>query len=294
MTAKLIKGDVAAANIKEELKKEIEDLKGKGIVPGLAAVLVGEDPASKVYVRMKRKRCEELGMPSETFNRPQETTQEELLALIDELNNDKRFHGILVQLPLPSQINESEILKWIDPKKDVDCFHPFNLGLLYLGTPVFQPCTPSGIVELLIRHGYDPEGKNIVIVGRSNIVGKPLAVMLMQKAKNANATVTICHSRTKNLNEHTSSADILIAAIGSPRFIKSDMVKEGAVVIDVGVNRVDDPSAKKGYRLVGDVDFDNVVDKVEAISPVPGGVGPMTIAMLMKNTVKAARLQAYE
>lgn len=289
--ADLIKGDVVSAQLLEELRKEIEELKANGITPGLAAVLVGENPASKVYVRMKRRKCDELGIYSETLNKPEDMTQDELLALIGELNKDAKFHGILVQLPLPSQIHEPEILVRIDTKKDVDCFHPFNLGKLYLGDPVFQPCTPSGVVELLIRHGHDPEGKNIVIVGRSNIVGKPLAVMLMQKAKKANATVTICHSRTKNLGEHCARADILIAAMGKPRFIKNDMVKEGAVVIDVGVNRVDDPSAKRGYRLVGDVDFDSVVDKVSAISPVPGGVGPMTIAMLMKNTVKAARLQ---
>jgi len=289
--ADLIKGDVVSAQLLDELRKEIEALKANGVTPGLAAVLVGENPASKVYVRMKRRKCDELGIFSETFNKPEDMTQDELLALIDELNKDTKFHGILVQLPLPSQIHEPEILVRIDTKKDVDCFHPFNLGKLYLGDPVFQPCTPAGVVELLIRHGHDPEGKNIVIVGRSNIVGKPLAVMLMQKAKKANATVTICHSRTKDLGEHCARADILIAAMGKPGFIKNDMVKEGAVVIDVGVNRVDDPSAKRGYRLVGDVDFDNVVDKVSAISPVPGGVGPMTIAMLMKNTVKATRLQ---
>jgi len=289
--ADLIKGDVVSAQLLDELRKEIEALKANGVTPGLAAVLVGENPASKVYVRMKRRKCDELGIFSETFNKPEDMTQDDLLALVDELNQDTKFHGILVQLPLPSQIHEPEILVRIDTKKDVDCFHPFNLGKLYLGDPVFQPCTPAGVVELLIRHGHDPEGKNIVIVGRSNIVGKPLAVMLMQKAKKANATVTICHSRTKDLGEHCARADILIAAMGKPGFIKNDMVKEGAVVIDVGVNRVDDPSAKRGYRLVGDVDFDNVVDKVSAISPVPGGVGPMTIAMLMKNTVKATRLQ---
>jgi methylenetetrahydrofolate dehydrogenase (NADP+)/methenyltetrahydrofolate cyclohydrolase len=243
---------------------------------------------------MKHRSCAELGIQSENINLPGNTSQEELLDTVSRLNEDERYSGILVQLPLPSHVDESEVLKRVDPMKDVDCFHPFNLGLLYLGVPVFQPCTPSGVVELLVRHGHEPEGKNAVIVGRSNIVGKPLAVMLMQKAKNANATVTVCHSRTKDLAEHCARADILIVAIGKPRFIKGDMVKEGAVVIDVGVNRLDDETAKRGYRLVGDVDFDDVSAKVRAISPVPGGVGPMTIAMLMRNTVKAAKLGKKE
>jgi methylenetetrahydrofolate dehydrogenase (NADP+)/methenyltetrahydrofolate cyclohydrolase len=290
VTAELIKGDVTAKEIKGELKREIEELNANGITPGLATVLVGEDPASKVYVRMKHRACAELGIQSENINLPGNISQEELLDTVSRLNEDERFSGILVQLPLPSHVDESEVLKRVDPMKDVDCFHPFNLGLLYLGVPVFQPCTPSGVVELLVRYGHEPEGKHAVIVGRSNIVGKPLAVMLMQKAKGANATVTVCHSRTKSLTEHCARADILIVAIGKPRLITGDMVKEGAVVIDVGVNRVDDPTAKRGYRLVGDVDFDDLLDKVQAITPVPGGVGPMTIAMLMRNTVKAARL----
>jgi methylenetetrahydrofolate dehydrogenase (NADP+)/methenyltetrahydrofolate cyclohydrolase len=291
MGAKIIKGKEISAEINEELKDEIEKLKTDGITPGLVAVLVGENPASKVYVNMKRKRCDELNLYSDTIKLPEDTKQEELISVVEKLNNDPKVHGILVQLPLPSHLKEEEVLRRIDPKKDVDCFHPFNLGRLFIGNPIFQPCTPSGVVELLVRSGYDPQGKDVVIVGRSNIVGKPLAVMLMQKAKKANATVTICHSRTKDLGELCARADILVAAIGKPKFITKDMVKEGAVVIDVGVNRVDDPEAKKGYRLVGDVDYDNVVDKVEAITPVPGGVGPMTIVMLMTNTVRAARLQ---
>lgn len=291
MDAKIIDGKKISSEINEELKADIEKLKADGITPGLVAVLVGENPASKVYVNMKRKRCDELCLYSDTIKMPEDTKQDDLVSVVEKLNADPKVHGILVQLPLPSQIKEEEVLRRIDPKKDVDCFHPFNLGKLFLGKPIFQPCTPSGVVELLVRSGYSPEGRDTVIVGRSNIVGKPLAVMLMQKAKKANSTVTICHSRTKDIGKHCARADILIAAIGRPKFITRDMVKEGAVVIDVGVNRVDDPAAKKGYRLVGDVDYDNVLDKVEAITPVPGGVGPMTIVMLMGNTVRAARLQ---
>jgi methylenetetrahydrofolate dehydrogenase (NADP+)/methenyltetrahydrofolate cyclohydrolase len=290
MNAKIIDGKKISAEINEELKTDIEKLKAEGITPGLVAVLVGENPASKVYVNMKRKRCDELCMYSDTIKMADDTKQEDLVAVVEKLNNDPKVHGILVQLPLPSHLKEEEVLRRIDPKKDVDCFHPFNLGRLFIGNPIFQPCTPSGVVELLVRSGYSPKGKNAVIVGRSNIVGKPLAVMLMQKADKANATVTICHSRTQDIAKHCANADILIAAIGKPKFITKDMVKEGAVVIDVGVNRVDDPAAKRGYRLVGDVDYDNVLDKVEAITPVPGGVGPMTIVMLMGNTVRAARL----
>jgi methylenetetrahydrofolate dehydrogenase (NADP+)/methenyltetrahydrofolate cyclohydrolase len=290
MNAKIIDGKKISAEINEELKGDIEKLKADGITPGLVAVLVGENPASKVYVNMKRKRCDELCLYSDTIKLPEDTKQEDLIEVVEKLNNDPKVHGILVQLPLPKHLKEEEVLRRIDPKKDVDCFHPFNLGRLFIGNPIFQPCTPSGVVELLVRSGYSPKGKNAVIVGRSNIVGKPLAVMLMQKADKANATVTICHSRTQDIAKHCADADILVAAIGKPKFITKDMVKEGAVVIDVGVNRVDDPAAKRGYRLVGDVDYDNVLDKVEAITPVPGGVGPMTIVMLMGNTVRAARL----
>lgn len=288
MVAKLIDGNEIAGQIREELKKKIADLKSKGVTPGLAVILVGDDPASQVYVRMKGKACEELGLYSETIRLPANYPEEALLKMIDDLNVNPKIHGILVQLPLPDHINETKVLNRIDPEKDVDGFHPVNVGRMLIGDPGFLPCTPHGIQELLVRSGNSPEGKHVVVVGRSNIVGKPVAAILMQKKPGANATVTVCHSRTKNLPEVTRMGDILIAAMGVPEFIKADMVKEGAVVIDVGVNRVDDPSSKKGYKLVGDVDFDAVKQKASAITPVPGGVGPMTIVMLMKNTVLSA------
>ncbi|MEM2944341.1 MAG: bifunctional methylenetetrahydrofolate dehydrogenase/methenyltetrahydrofolate cyclohydrolase FolD [Methanomassiliicoccales archaeon] len=288
MVAKLIDGNEIAGQIREELKKKIADLKSKGVTPGLAVILVGDDPASQVYVRMKGKACEELGLYSETIRLPANYPEEALLKMIDDLNVNPKIHGILVQLPLPDHINETKVLNRIDPEKDVDGFHPVNVGRMLIGDPGFLPCTPHGIQELLMRSGNSPEGKHVVVVGRSNIVGKPVAAILMQKKPGANATVTVCHSRTKNLPEVTRMGDILIAAMGVPEFIKADMVKEGAVVIDVGVNRVDDPSSKKGYKLVGDVDFDAVKQKASAITPVPGGVGPMTIVMLMKNTVLSA------
>jgi len=262
-----------------------------GVTPGLATVLVGEDPASQVYVRMKIKACAELGIFSQQFNLPKETTEEDLLALIDNLNADKKINGILVQLPLPKQINEINVLNSIIPSKDVDGFHPVNVGRMLAGDPLFLPCTPFGVQQLLLRSGYDPKGKHVVIVGRSNIVGKPLAAILMQKQEGADATVTVCHSRTQNIAGHTKQADILIAAMGRPNAVTADMVKKGVVVIDVGVNRVDDPSKERGYRLVGDVDFAKVSEVAEAITPVPGGVGPMTITMLMHNTLKAAEMQ---
>ena len=291
--AKILDGKATAAEIRAEVAKGTKKLQQeKGVTPGLAAILVGDDPASAVYVRMKGQACEKAGVFSQTFNLPQETTQEELIKLIEEINEDARFHGILVQLPLPSQINESEVLFHISPEKDVDGLHPVNMGRLLTGETPFLPCTPHGVQQLLMRNGYDPEGKNVVICGRSQIVGKPLAVLLMQKRAGANATVTICHTRTKDLASVTRQADILIAAMGVPEAITADMVSEGTVVVDVGVNRVDDPSAKRGYRLVGDVEYEGVAKKAEAISPVPGGVGPMTIAMLLVNTLTSARLTA--
>ncbi len=286
--ADLIMGKDVAAEIYAELRTRIEVLKSKGTVPGLAVVLVGDDPASQVYVRKKGEMCEELGMKSVTVRMPAETTQEQLMAKVDELNKDPSIHGFLVQLPLPSHLDEEAVINAIDPKKDVDCFHPSNVGRVLIGNPDFLPATPAGVQQMLVRSGIETSGKHVVVVGRSNIVGKPMAAMMVQKGAGADSTVTIVHSRTKNLPEITRQADILIVAIGKPRFIKADMVKEGAVVIDVGTNRVDDPTHPKGSRLVGDVDFDEVKDKVSAISPVPGGVGPMTICMLMANAVKAA------
>jgi len=288
MGADIISGKEISDEIKEELKGRIALLNEKGVTPGLAVVLVGEDPASQVYVRMKGKSCDELGLYSETRRYPEDLPEDELLGIIDELNADPRIHGILVQLPLPKHIDENKILLRIMPEKDVDGFHPVNVGKMLIGEPGFLPCTPHGIQELLVRSGNDPEGKHVVVVGRSNIVGKPVTAILMQKKKGANATVTVCHSRTKDLPAMCREADILVAAMGVPKFIKADMIKEGAVVIDVGVNRVDDPSAKRGYRLVGDVDFEPVAEKASAITPVPGGVGPMTIIMLMMNTVISA------
>jgi methylenetetrahydrofolate dehydrogenase (NADP+)/methenyltetrahydrofolate cyclohydrolase len=286
MAATLIKGSEISKQIKEELKQEVARLKEKhNLVPGLATILVGEDEASKVYVGQKEKTCKELGIHSERINLPGNTTEAELLALVEKLNKDSRIHGILVQLPLPKHINETNVLYAIDPKKDVDGFHPVNVGKLMLGEPDFIPCTPHGIQELLIRSGVKTDGAEAVVVGRSNIVGKPIANMLLQKKKGANATVTICHTGTKDLASHTKRADILIVAAGKPKTITADMVKEGVVVIDVGVNRLE-------TGLVGDVDFETVKEKAKAITPVPGGVGPMTIAMLMLNTVQAAKIQS--
>ena len=292
MAAKIISGTEIAKEMRAEMKTEIEELKAKhNIVPGLAVVLVGEDPASQVYVRNKKKSCEQIGINSIEHKLSADTPEDELLALVDKLNKDDDVHGILVQLPLPKQINENKVLNLILPEKDVDGFHPFNVGRMLVGDPVCLPCTPPGVQQMLARSGVEIEGSHVVILGRSNIVGKPVAAILMQKAKNANATVTICHSRTKNLAEVTSLGDILIAAIGVPEFVKADMVKEGAAVIDVGVNRVDDPSKPKGFKLVGDVDFEAVKEKAGAISPVPGGAGPMTITMLLHNTIRAAKLK---
>ena len=285
MAATLIKGSEVSKQIREELKQEVAQLKEKhALVPGLATILVGEDEASKVYVGQKEKTCKELGIHSERIDLPGNTTEADLLALIEKLNKNDKIHGILVQLPLPKHINETNILYAIDPKKDVDGFHPVNVGKLMLGEPDFIPCTPHGIQQLLIRSGIETSGAEAVVVGRSNIVGKPIANMLLQKKKGANATVTICHTGTKDIAFHTRRADILIVAAGKPKTITSDMVKEGVVVIDVGVNRL--PTG-----LVGDVDFETVKEKAKAITPVPGGVGPMTISMLMYNTVQAAKMQ---
>lgn len=290
--AKLIDGKQIAAAILAEIAAEVAGLTKRKIVPGLATVLVGNDPASHVYVRSKRQRCADLGIASFHHELPGDVSEKKLLNLVGKLNEDPKVHGILVQLPLPKHIDENKVLNAINPDKDVDGFHPMNVGRLLVGDEGFAPCTPKGCQELMLRSGNSPEGKHVVIVGRSNIVGKPLAALLMQKKEGANATVTVCHSRTKNLAALTQQADILVAAIGSPEFVKSRMVREGAVVIDVGTNRVPDASTKSGYRLTGDVDFKNVRKKAKAITPVPGGVGPMTITMLMKNTVISARRHA--
>ncbi len=292
MTATLISGNEIAKQIREEIKQEVAQLKAKhNLVPGLATVLVGADPASQVYVGQKEKTCKDIGIYSERHDIPATTTQAELNALVELLNKDPKVHGILVQLPLPKGLNENEVLYLINPKKDVDGFHPVSLGKLMIGEPDFIPCTPHGIQQLIVRSGVQTEGAEVVVVGRSNIVGKPIANIMLQKAKGANSTVTICHTATKNLAEHTRRADILIVAAGRAKAITADMVKPGACVIDVGVNQVG--MTAEGKRiLVGDVDFDAVKEKAAFITPVPGGVGPMTITMLMLNTVRAAKLAA--
>ena len=285
----VIDGRAIAAQIQRELAGRIAALKTRGVAPGLAFVRVGEDPASRVYVGRKEKACAELGIFSETHVLPEQTRESDLLALLEKLNADPRLHGILVQTPVPKQIRESMVSSTILPQKDVDGFHPINVGRLLLGDPAgFRPCTPAGIVELLARSGVKTEGAEVVILGRGLLVGKPMAAMLCQKEKKANATVTICHSATRDIAAHCRAADILIAAMGVAGFVKADMVKPGATVIDVGVNRVNDPAAKSGSRLVGDVDFAGVQSVAGKITPNPGGVGPMTIAMLMQNTVRAA------
>ena len=292
MTAQLIDGKATAATIQEEIRVEVEQLKAEhGIVPGLATVLVGENPASQFYVRSKQKRCGEVGIRSFGHKLPDDATQEEVEKLVADLNANPEVHGILVQLPLPKHIDEEKVLLRIRPDKDVDGFHPYNVGKMLIGNPDFLPCTPHGCQQILMRSGIETEGKEVVVVGRSNIVGKPVAAILVQKAKGANATVTICHTRTKNMAEHTRRADILIVAAGKPKAVTADMVKEGVVVIDVGVNRIGKTPEGKDI-LAGDVDFDAVKEKASMITPVPGGVGPMTITMLMYNTVKAAKLAA--
>ena len=292
MAAKIIDGKQVAADMQAELKKEVAKLKKQGIVPGLGVILVGEDPASKSYVTAKERACEELGIYSDDNRLPADTTQQDLIALINRMNTDPKINGILVQLPLPKHLDESEVLLAINPDKDVDGFHPTNIGKMVAGQAAFLPCTPHGVIQLLQRSGVKIEGSHVVIVGRSNIVGKPLANMLIQKNKDGNATVTVCHTRTADLAYHTRQADIIIAAAGRPNTITADMVKDGVVVIDVGVNRIEDETAKKGYRLVGDVDFETVKEKASLITPVPGGVGPMTITMLLYNTVESAKKAA--
>ena len=289
MSADIISGKEIAASIREELKERVSELQASGLTPGLAVVLAGEDPASQVYVGMKNKAATEAGILSRQITLPADVTEEELLGVVAGLNADPDIHGILVQLPLPDQIDEAKVLLAIDPEKDVDGFHPVNVGRLATGDlEVLTPCTPRGVIEMLMRSGHDPAGKHAVVVGRSNIVGRPMASLLLRKAAGGNATVTVAHSRTPDLGAVTREADILIAAIGMPEFIRGDMVKPGAVVIDVGVNRVDDDTRERGYRLAGDVAFDEAKEVASAISPVPGGVGPMTIAMLLSNTVDAA------
>jgi methylenetetrahydrofolate dehydrogenase (NADP+)/methenyltetrahydrofolate cyclohydrolase len=298
MVAEIISGKEVSKTMREELTQKVTALKAEsGVTPGLAVILVGEDPASVSYVTAKGKAAEELGIFEETFKMPEDTSEEVILAKVEELNNDPRFHGILVQLPLPKHIDEEKVLLKINPDKDVDGFHPMNVGRMVVGKAAFLPCTPHGIQELLMRSSNNPEGKHVVIVGRSNIVGKPMMNILVQKAQGANATVTVCHTRTKDMAAITQQADILIVAAGVPEMIKADMIKDGAVVIDVGVNRVGmKPSKKDPSRMVadlrGDVDFEAVKEKASYITPVPGGVGPMTITMLMANTYEAARRTA--
>jgi methylenetetrahydrofolate dehydrogenase (NADP+)/methenyltetrahydrofolate cyclohydrolase len=269
------------------MKQEVVGLKAQGLEPSLAVILVGEDPASKVYVNNKKKACEYIGIKSLETRLPKDATTEQLLEVIDGYNKDKSCHGILCQLPLPKHIPETKILRSILPEKDVDCFHPYNVGLISIGEVRFLPCTPAGVIEMIKRGGFTTAGADVVILGRSNIVGRPLSNMLDQR--DMNATVTMCHTKTKNLKERCAAADIVIAAIGLPEFVKADMVREGAVVIDVGINRVEAPGTEKGFKLVGDVAYAEVAEKAAAITPVPGGVGPMTIAMLMKNTLTAAK-----
>jgi methylenetetrahydrofolate dehydrogenase (NADP+) / methenyltetrahydrofolate cyclohydrolase len=287
--AGVIDGNAISQAIRDELAIEVQLLKSRGITPGLTVVLVGDDPASAVYVRAKGKACEQVGMKSETIRMPATTTQDELLAVVDRLNADPTVNGILVQMPVPKQISPEAVILRIRPEKDVDGFHPVNVGKLMIGDRTgFAPCTPSGVIELLRRSNVETKGAEAVVLGRSNIVGKPMAALLVQDAPGGNATVTVCHSRTRDLVAHTRRADILIAAIGRPEMVTGDMIKPGAVVIDVGVSRVADESSPKGYRLAGDVHFATAREVASLITPVPGGVGPMTIAMLLGNTVRAA------
>lgn len=293
MAATLIDGKVVAEQINSETAAEVVRLQRQHeLTPGLAVILVGDNPASAAYVAAKDKMCARLGLHSERVRLPAQTSEGDLLALVRALNGNPKIHGILVQSPLPVPLSEERVFATVDPTKDVDGFHPLNVGKLALGDPTgFAPCTPAGVHELLVRSGVTIEGAHVVVLGRSRIVGRPVSLILSQKARHANATVTVCHSRSRNLAGICRSADILIAAIGVARFVTADMVRDGAVVIDVGINRVEDPAAAKGYRLVGDVDFAMVQAKAALLTPVPGGVGPMTIAMLMQNTVRAAKLQ---
>ncbi len=287
--AQIIDGKAIAADMRVELKAQVEELAERGVVPGLAAILVGDDPASQTYVHNKERSCGEVGIHSDVHRPPADTSEADLIALIDELNNKDTVHGILVQLPLPGHIDEGKVLLRVNPDKDVDGFHPVNVGKMMVGQPTFLPCTPHGCKVLLERSGIDPKGKHIVVVGRSNIVGKPFANIMLQKAPGANAIVTVCHTAAADLSIYTRQADILLVAAGRPDMVTGDMVKDGVIVIDVGMNRVEDATRKRGYRLTGDVDFDSVEPKAAAITPVPGGVGPMTITMLLFNTVASAQ-----
>ncbi len=289
MPATLLKGKPLARKIEEEVASEVTELRQKGITPRLSVVLVGENPASRVYVGSKEKACKRVGIESETFTLPESTTQAELLKVVGALNDNTAVHGILVQLPLPGGLDADEVLETLDPAKDVDGFTPANMGKLLLGFPYTVACTPAGILAIMDHYDVPVEGSDVVIIGRSNIVGKPLAALLMQKAKGRNCTVTVCHSRTRNLTSYTGQADIIVAAMGSPKFLKAGMVRPGCVVIDVGINRVKDDSAVRGYTLVGDADFGELENVASFITPVPGGVGPLTVGMLLKNTVKTAR-----
>jgi methylenetetrahydrofolate dehydrogenase (NADP+)/methenyltetrahydrofolate cyclohydrolase len=290
LSAAIIDGKRIADEIKQEVKTATDRFRAeKKTVPGLAFILVGDNPASHVYVRMKRKACEEMGFYSVTVEMPESTSEQAVLAKVDEFNRDPRVHGILVQLPLPRQISEENVVEAIDPRKDVDGLHPTNVGKLVMGEAGLRPCTPVGVQELLLRSGNDPAGKHVVILGRSNLVGRPLANILSQKQTGANAVVTVCHTGARDISIYTKQADILVAAMGKTEIIKGDMIKPGAVVIDVGTNRVSDPSAKSGHRLVGDVHFESASKVARAITPVPGGVGPMTIAILLRNTLEAAK-----
>ena len=294
MAAKIIDGKQIAETIRGELKNRISILKEKGITPGLGVILVGNNPASHSYVTAKERACDSIGIYSDDNRLPEDVTETDLLTKINEMNLDPKIHGILVQLPLPKHINESTVLSAIDPKKDVDGFHPINVGKMMIGEDTFFPCTPHGVLQMLLRSKIETSGKHVVVIGRSNIVGKPVANMLLQKRDGANATVTLCHTGTKSIKSHTLQADILIAASGFPNTVTADMVKPGAVVIDVGVNRIEDNTKKSGYRLVGDVDYEGVSAIASAITPVPGGVGPMTITMLLYNTVLSAEIELRE
>ncbi len=289
MSAKILDGKAIANEMREELKHRVAELRGQGVIPGLGVVLVGDDPASRSYVTAKEKACEKIGIHSDEHRLPAEAGREQILGIVDQYNNDARIHGILVQLPLPDASMETEVIMAVRPEKDVDGFHPVNIGRMIMGQRAFLPCTPHGILHILKRSNIPVKGAHVVIVGRSNIVGRPLANLLTRKDDMGNATVTMCHTATRELANFTRQADIVVAAAGRPKTITADMIREGAVVIDVGVNRVDDADAPKGYRLVGDVDYESVREKASAITPVPGGVGPMTITMLLYNTVQSAQ-----
>jgi methylenetetrahydrofolate dehydrogenase (NADP+)/methenyltetrahydrofolate cyclohydrolase len=289
MAAKLLKGKPLAAEIEAEIAAEVEALKKKGVHPHLSVVLVGDDPASSVYVASKGKACDRVGMTSDTISLPASIKQAEVISVVDRLNGDPHVHGILVQLPLPGHLDEDAVIRRVSPRKDVDGFTPENIGRLLLGIPYTVACTPAGILEMLDRYGVDIEGMNVAIIGRSRIVGKPLAALLMQKARGRNCTVTVCHSGTRDISHFTRSADMVVTAMGSPAFLRGDMVSDGCVVVDVGMNRVEDSQAKRGYRLVGDVCFEEVEARASYITPVPGGVGPLTVAMVIKNTLIAAK-----